>query len=496
MSTQLQSLREGDRLLIEGNRTLTVSPELAKAFKAGDRLAVVTDSEEILHLPASEVELAENAVESASAAFKILSAAPDVQIESFFRGFAGRLADPGIWEEIRSVNRGDVESARSRGRSTTRLIADETLRLGMIQGLEGWAACASQRDRVLEHVQQEDFVVDLVGAPLGVVAFVFEGRPNVLADACGVLRGGNTVVFRIGSDALATARAILGLALRPALLEAGLPEGCAVLLDSPSHACGWALFGDRRVSLAVARGSGAAVSTLGSLARSAGVPVSLHGTGGSWLMAGSSADRPELSAVVRRSLDRKVCNTLNTLCLLRSHARQQVRAVLEGLAAAAADQGQEYRLHVVSGSEGFIPAELLTKRVKVLRPTGEIEEMQADIIEVGALAREWEWERSPEISLVVVEDLEEAAELFNRYSPHFVASLLSHDESEHESFWRMVDAPFVGDAHTRWVDGQFALGRPELGLSNWQQGRLFGRGGVLSGDSVFTVRTRYRSRSG
>ncbi len=43
---------------------------------------------------------------------------------------------------------------------------------------------------------------------------------------------------------------------------------------------------------------------------------------------------------------------------------------------------------------------------------------------------------------------------------------------------------------TRWVDGQFALNRPELGLSNWEFGRLFGRGGVLSGDSAFTLRTR------
>ncbi len=52
-------------------------------------------------------------------------------------------------------------------------------------------------------------------APLGVVAFVFEGRPNVFADACGVLRSGNAVVFRIGSDALGTARAIVEHALRP-----------------------------------------------------------------------------------------------------------------------------------------------------------------------------------------------------------------------------------------------------------------------------------------
>ena len=45
----------------------------------------------------------------------------------------------------------------------------------------------------------------------------------------------------------------------------------------------------------------------------------------------------------------------------------------------------------------------------------------------------------------------------------------------------MINAPFVGNGFTRWVDGQYALNRPELGLSNWQYGRLFGRGGVLSG---------------
>ena len=53
-----------------------------------------------------------------------------------------------------------------------------------------------------------------------------------------------------------------------------------------------------------------------------------------------------------------------------------------------------------------------------------------------------------------------------------------------------VDAPFVGDGFTRWVDGQYALGTPELGLSNWEGGRLLGRGGILSGDGVHTVRYR------
>jgi glutamate-5-semialdehyde dehydrogenase len=71
-----------------------------------------------------------------------------------------------------------------------------------------------------------------------------------------------------------------------------------------------------------------------------------------------------------------------------------------------------------------------------------------------------------------------------------VASLIGDDAEEQDRFWASIDAPFVGDGFTRWVDGQYALNRPELGLSNWQFGRLFGRGGVLSGDSVFTVRAR------
>jgi glutamate-5-semialdehyde dehydrogenase len=69
---------------------------------------------------------------------------------------------------------------------------------------------------------------------------------------------------------------------------------------------------------------------------------------------------------------------------------------------------------------------------------------------------------------------------------------VSESTAAHDEFYATVDAPFVGDGFTRWVDGQYALGAPELGLSNWQGGRMLGRGAILSGDSVFTV--RYRAR--
>ena len=106
------------------------------------------------------------------------------------------------------------------------------------------------------------------------------------------------------------------------------------------------------------------------------------------------------------------------------------------------------------------------------------------------LGHEWEWDDVPEVAVMVVDDVAQAVAQCNRFSPRFVASLISADAEEHERFYRTVEAPFVGDGFTRWVDGQFALLQPELGLSNWQAGRLFGRGGVLSGDSVHTVRLR------
>jgi glutamate-5-semialdehyde dehydrogenase len=113
-------------------------------------------------------------------------------------------------------------------------------------------------------------------------------------------------------------------------------------------------------------------------------------------------------------------------------------------------------------------------------------------LSLDALGVEWEWEEAPELSIVVVDSVDHAVELFNTHSPHFAASLVSADDAAHQHFYDTVDAPFVGNGFTRWVDGQFAFDQPELGLSNWQAGRLFARGGVLSGDSVFTVRTRAR----
>lgn len=493
----LTALRAGTPILVGGTRQAIVSEELAQAFQPGDALAVVEtgDSAELLHIPANERAVAERAVSRAVAAFAAMSAVSDRQISTFFSLFAENLANDEIWQKIQQVNDADVKAAKSRGRSTTRLEANAKLRHNMIEGLQTWAKAPSRRGQVLETVTHETWVAELVAAELGVVAFVFEGRPNVVADATGVLRGGNTVVFRIGRDALGTAKAMLEYALEPALQQAGLPSGAVSLVDSAAHSAGWAMFTDRRLSLAVARGSGPAVHTLGSLAQSAGVPVSLHGTGGAWIVASKEADPAALEEAVFNSLDRKVCNTLNTCCIPASAAEMLVPSFLRGLQRAAVRRKHEYKLHVAVGSEQYVPAELFTRQVAIGRAEGLVTETQAEAIQASQLGHEWEWEDSPEVTLVIVEHVDQAIDLFNAQSPQFVASLVSPNAVEHEHFYSRVNAPFVGDGFTRWVDGQFALRRPELGLSNWERGRLFGRGGILSGDSVYTVRTRYRTKS-
>jgi glutamate-5-semialdehyde dehydrogenase len=488
---RLEALAPGMAIPFGGDRVAYVSEALAARFRPGDRLVVVQETGDLLHIPAAVQSVAAEAVGRAHQAFADLAAVSDEAVTAFFEAFATRLADDGVWRAIAAANAEDVARAQARGRSTTRLAVNEAMRADMIAGLRVWRDAAASRGRVIERVEHVGWSVEQTAAPLGVVGFIFEGRPNVFADATGVLRSGNTVVFRIGSDALGTARAIVECALDPALRASGLPAGAASLVDSAEHAAGWAMFSDKRLALAVARGSGPAVAQLGAIARQAGTPVSLHGTGGAWLVAGASADAARFKAAVYHSLDRKVCNTLNVCCIVAERTSDLVPVFLEALEAAGARRAG-VKLHVVEGSQAVLPAAWRAARVMVGRAEGPREEPLVEILPQAELGREWEWEETPELTLVVVESVEEAVALFNRYSPQFAASLIAQDDEAQERFYAAINAPFVGDGFTRWVDGQFALDRPELGLSNWEHGRLFARAGILSGDGVFTVRARVR----
>jgi glutamate-5-semialdehyde dehydrogenase len=462
--TRLTQLSEGQLLVYGGDRVTVVPHDLATAFTDGDRLVIVQDSGDLLHIPRAEHMLVSKAVDGALAAFAGLAECGDEQISAFFEHFAGLIDDDTVFGPVLDANRADVEAASARGRSTTRLKLTPAMRADMISGLRGWARSSTRRRQLISSIDHQQWSVSSWRAPLGVVGFVFEGRPNVFADATGVLRTGNTAVFRIGSDALGTAREIMRTCVSPAIKASGLPPGAVQLIDSAAHAAGWALFTDARLSLAVARGSGHAVTQLGAVARQHGVPASLHGTGGAWIVASERADPTVLSDVVEHSLDRKVCNTMNVCCIPRGRSDEFSKIVSEAAQRAAAKRGAMAVMHLAGRHEH------------------------------ERLGEEWEWEDVPEYWLVEVDSVTEAVALFNEHGPRLVASLISDDPEEHERFYEAIDSPFVGNGFTRWVDGQFALDQPELGLSNWQAGRLFARSGVLSGDSVHTIRLRAEVR--
>jgi len=473
----LMKLDPQDKILVDG-QLVEVGEKIAEAFEVGDKL-LASPSAGLLLVPKSESDLVGVSVGEAVAAFSELCNVTDAQITDFYDGFAQRLADDALFEKIRAVNNEDVARASALGRSTTRLALTDSMRNDMIDALLIWKTLSPARSAA-EIVTHNGWTIESHVAPLGVVGFVFEGRPNVFADATGVLRSRNACVFRIGSDAFETAKAIMDLAVIPSLAESGLPTYCVSLLPSKTHACAWALFSDRRLSLAVARGSGSSVALLGEIAQQHGIPASLHGTGGAWMVVSRIAETDRLRSVVQCSLDRKVCNTLNTVVITRSSLAGNLQTVIDGVVLAATARNTHAVLHVDLEVQEALKLCALPETVVV------------EIIDHDALGSEWEWENSPEVSIVVAEDTQRAVALFNSHSPSFVLSIVSDDDQEIEQAWLSSNAPFFGDGMTRWVDGQYALRKPELGLSNWQNGRTFSRGGILSGDSIFTIRYRVR----
>jgi glutamate-5-semialdehyde dehydrogenase len=436
----------------------------------GDRVVPLAEFGELVVISKAAAEAARASVARATQALAPLAEANDSAILNFFDGFAARLESESTFTEIQRANGLDVESARARGRATGRLELTERMRRDMIAGLRVWQAAPARVGEVIERRQGDGYAIERRRAPLGVIAFVFEGRPNVFADAAGVLRNRNAAVFRIDGDALATAIAIEEHALRPALLAAGLPEGALGLVRSKEHAAAHALFSERAVRLAVARGSGRTVALLGAIAKQHGIPASLHGTGGAWMFIEPSAEAESVYNAVRFSLDRKVCNTLNVLVLARAAIEKLGPVVEQALREVGA------RVAVVPGSEGIVSAER--------------------VIAESALGQEWEWDRSPELSFVVAEDFAHAVALINQYSPKFVASILSQRPGAFDEFYAAVEAPYVSNGFTRWVDGQWAWLRPELGLTNWETGRLLGRSGFLSGDDLTSVRDVFIDQTG
>src|SRR5690606_12275717 len=111
---------------------------------------------------------------------------------------------------------------------------------------------------------------------------------------------------------------------------------------------------------------------------------------------------------------------------VKERAEELVPRLLAAADEAAVARGgvdaPQARVHVVSGSEKWVPAADFEQIIEVQRAEGVVTEPRATLFPEQQLGDEWEWENTPELTVVVVDSVEQAVELFNRYSPQFVTS--------------------------------------------------------------------------
>ncbi|QRY41048.1 glutamate-5-semialdehyde dehydrogenase [Microbacterium hominis] len=276
-----------------------------------------------------------------------------------------------------------------------------------------------------------------VSVPFGVVGSIYEARPNVTVDIAALaLRSGNTVVLRGGTAALATNAALVA-AMRSALADRGIDPEAIQTVDEYGRDGAHALMQARGlVDVLVPRGSAQLIETV--VTQSA-VPVIETGAGVVHIVLDSSAPLEWAKQIVVNAKAQRpsVCNAVETVLVVRDAADRLVPPV----AAALQDAGV-----TIHGDDA-------------------VRALVADA--VAATDADWSTEHmSLDLSMRVVDDLDEALEHIRRYSTHHTESIVTADDAHAERFLAEVDSAVVmANASTRFTDGgEFGFGA-EVGIS-------------------------------
>ncbi|WP_421729807.1 glutamate-5-semialdehyde dehydrogenase [Brevundimonas sp.] len=287
-----------------------------------------------------------------------------------------------------------------------------------------------------------------VRTPLGVLAIIYESRPNVTADAAALcIRSGNVAILRCGSDCLDSSLAVHE-AVVEGLTAAGLPADCVQLVSTPDRAAVGALLTglDGNVDLLIPRGGKSLVARVQAEAR---VPVLGHLEGLCHTYLHASADLDMAQAIVVNAKMRRVsvCGATETLLVDAAAAERLLPPVAAALIAA----GCELR-----GDD----------RARALVP-----QMTA------AVEADWTTEYlAPILAVAVVDDLDAAVEHIRSHGSGHTEAIIADDAEAAAAFLNAVDSAIVvWNASTQFADGgEFGFGG-EIGIST---SRLHARGPV------------------
>ncbi len=341
---------------------------------------------------------------------------------------------------ILAANAEDVVRAEGNGTSANiidRLRLTDARLAAMADGLREVAGLADPVGEVVRGSQLANGLeLRQVRVPFGVVAMIYEARPNVTADAAGIcLKSGNAVLLR-GSSSARSSNAAIVTALRSALGPVGLPEDAVQLVPGDSHDSVKALMRARGlVDVLIPRGG---VGLIRSVVEESTVPVIETGVGNCHVYVDATADLDQALAIVVNAKTHRtsVCNAAESLLVHADVADEFLPAVIDALSAHGV---------TIHGDEQF----------------AEYDDV------VAATEEDYGTEYlSSDISAAVVGDVEEAITHIRRYSSGHTDAILCRDQATIRRFIAAVDsAAVLVNASTRFTDGgEFGFGA-EIGIS-------------------------------
>lgn len=343
-------------------------------------------------------------------------------------------------QEIYQVNKLDVEYAMQKGLSSSmvdRLVLNEKRIFDMTKGLYQLVDLKEYCNSVESVYTREDgLVIEKILVPLGVIAIIYESRPNVTVDAAGLcIKSGNVCILRGGSEAINTNK-LLTSYVQQALEKAGLDGNSVQLVQNTDRQIANALMSlNEYVDLLIPRGS---ANLINAVTKNATVPVIQTGAGNCHIYVEKTADFNMALDIISNAKIQKpsACNSVEKILIDRQIANEFLPLLVNRM---QQEQVAVYGCH---------------ECVKI-----------ADCL----LAEEEDWYKEYNdmiMAVKVVDGIDEALARIAKYSTKHSEAIITQDDQMAKKFLQSVDSSAVyHNASTRFSDGfEFGMGA-EIGIS-------------------------------
>ena len=352
-------------------------------------------------------------------------------------------------DEILEANKADLE-AYGEGVMADRLKLDVSRIQGMAKGIEDVCSLPDPVGKVLStHTLDNGLKLEKISVPMGVVAVIYESRPNVTSDAAALLiKSGNVCVLRGGKDAHHSSMAIVN-ALKKGLERAGLPTDLIGMPSNTSRSEATALMtAVGKVDLLIPRGGAGLIR---ACVENATVPCIETGTGICHIFVDASADLDKAVNIVENAKMSRpsVCNAAE-VCLVHKDIAPEFLPILKKRLTERTDNKPACELR-------------LDDRAREIISGTAADENDYDTEFLNYI-----------LAIKIVDDVKEAVTHIAKHSTHHSEAIITQDDGNAKYFTTLVDSAAVYvNASTRFTDGgEFGLGC-EIGISTQ---RLHARG--------------------